>query len=679
MSSNIQNVISTVFTARSGQALAQMRQYSGGLSQIGRDMSNTARHSGVMNNQLRALGTTLRYAFAGSVVFGVASMGRELTNIQGQLALMQAVGDVTSKTGRDIKITGDQLNKWQSEVIAAGPRVLTSATDMNDAIVNLLSSVQAFDESEVVPSIEKFATGAAIAQTSVEELVTGVTQMNSIFGTDQNLKEYTKIVEAFVEIVRKVPGGKQYGRQFLLQLPGLATQAKAAGATPEEMMASYMTTARVLPPAIAARGLNFAFLSLFKPGNKDAAEALKGLGITPDSLVQPGPGGGPIGAFRKIFATIDPGSREGIMNMLKTGVTEEQAEEDPTEILRGYGIKGKDLALLSTIFTRTHGLRAFAAIAGQETTTGAGLGSQLEADLKLIHEVYSQTGTESKEVKDAMAEFNRMQPLKRLAVSLQNLRMQVEQDIAPGLNFAADAISNAMGQVLGKDWAKWGTFGALAAGAAIGGKRLIGGKGVPKAGGALLAASSLGDEGLGASPLNPMFVVVVGDITNLFSGRFLKKFGGKGAGKAAGEIDDVAKSAGKMGWLRRAAGSPWLRRGLKIGGGAAVVGSFLEPLIFPDEAGAGSDQVLSPAEQTKRRHDIHLQRARAMHLGGPGMNVLQLYRAQRMGEGKRAYVMVEVLLQHPDGKKEKRKFKVPAEFYAGGPAPSGRGQVGSRK
>src|SRR5215831_5311880 len=165
--STINNTITTTFRARGNQAIAQMGTVSQGFGNIARSINDTTRLSTRLNDQWRALGTTIRYAVAGQAIFGLTRMIGQLKDVQQQLGLMQAIGEPAGGgifSDNAIKQMGDSLRQ-------ASVDSLTPINEINDATINYLSTVQGVKQSELPDIIKNIGQAAKLSQTPVEALI----------------------------------------------------------------------------------------------------------------------------------------------------------------------------------------------------------------------------------------------------------------------------------------------------------------------------------------------------------------------------------------------------------------------------------------------------------------------------------------------------------------------------
>jgi hypothetical protein len=438
------------------------------------------------------------------------------------------------------------------------------------------------------------------------------------------------------------------------------------------LMGLYLSSVRALPAAQAGRGLSFMLLSLFDPGNKQAAGALQRLGVNRQFIAEQGA----MPAIQKIWRAIDPKSRVQLTRLKDMPITDEMGEAEVTpETLRGLGISGQGLELLSTIFTRIHGLRTFAALMGQGSDA-------VQADQNTMHDAVVGTAAALAAEKKEHDDFVRRQPLTQLAKELEAMRWQIGRDIAPALSFFAREIGTPLGGFLTENKkARVGTeigIGALLLG--LGAWRLKGGRGPGLGGlaGGATALGALGAEGLGASPQNPMFVVVVGNlfgpggITGTRAPWDPRNAPMPDAPGRAGRWGRLGGRLGRLGRWGGRFGRGLLRPGVL--GPAALLGAGM----WAQSEAMGEQPNPDIRSQRHLENFLRVQRLNRPELGFMGRNVMQLYRAQERTQFGQAYLDLDVLVKQPDGTKERKKYHVPLEFHKAGVTPGNRGKAGKK-
>ena len=521
MAGNVNRTVRTTFSAQGGNVLAVMGQIRGGLQSLGRGANQAGRETGYLNRQLMAFGTTFRYAFAGSTIFGAFKMVTILQETQRQLALIGFLGDEPFSS---VAVGADRADAALQRVYESAQRgaleSITPVTEFNDALVNLYSTVQGLDAGDAIKMTTAISQGAQLASVSAEEMTKAVAGMAQAFGGGappgqvHSLGNYQKYIQGLVTLVSEAPGGIAYGPQFFQQIPQLSAVANLANISPAQMTGLYLTGLRTGgTPATAGRGLQYLLQSIAVPPSPEASKALAEAGITPDTVQKRGG----LWALKKMRSHmrklgVSPKAEKRIGSL-----TEEQADllesVPPEQALRGLGVSGEALEWLSSSIGRIHGIRSFITLTQQ--------GQQMNKDQELMIAAQSGHIDEMKKYADAWDDFARRQPLKAAQVSLDVLRRSIISAFEPGVSWLAGRVISPIGKAAATHPDE--TRAAVLAGAAGIGTALLlkgglkglrGGLGSLGRGAILAqAAQDITAEGLGASPLHPLYVIVVGQIT----------------------------------------------------------------------------------------------------------------------------------------------------------------------
>jgi hypothetical protein len=708
--SQIQNVITTTFRARGGQAIASMGTMAQGFGQIGRAINDNTRMSERLNAQWRAIGTTIRYAVAGTAVFGLTRMVDQLKNVQVQLGLISAIGETASGA----PLVGRNLNELFNQSRAGAVEAITPITDYNNAVINLLSTIQGVPQDQITPIVTTISQAARLAQVSAEDATKAFTTMNVAFGRTPNLANIRRMAQEFFILTREAPGGAAAGQQVIGQLGQLAAVTRAGRGTPEDMFSLLLTSLRGgIPPSQTGRGLQFLVQTLAFPGQQvaDSRRALASVGITSDAdltLQQ---------RLTRIFSRARALGMTGDTNKLNNLDDETLAglEASPggtTGALNQLGIGGRGAAFLGTIFRRIHALRTALAIESQIESGDA------QTDLLKMQRAAQGHTSDINNMALAWEKFRRQARLQQASVAIESMGLQVAKVFEPVLNFASGLIggTNAQGRPTGlhgvmqrhqeatRNIAIGGAvfLGALgiARGAGLG--RLPGirripvlstlmggniGRGFVMANAAQAAIS--GNTQIGGSPQNPIYVVVVGQ---LFGGATAGPLGGgTGPGGAAGRVaeDLLAYKAIQKGGpaAKRALGrlfgagsdaiakaditfrSPSLlrsaltRAGLKAIPGAGIA---LSELVNAPGAGGGEEGYIQ-----------RLTRARQLF---PGQDITHVQGMPKVKELRgRAEVFLTIDTVGQGGKITRKRVHIPLNMWEHGRAPSRRGTPGTRR
>lgn len=525
--SRIQNYIATTFTANAGNVKAVMGEISGSMQNVGRSAMEAGRNSSVMSNQMRALATTMRYALAGSMVFGVTSLVRSMSQLQTQMALMSTLSDSLSESTRNMFNTSSGLRDRLDELQQASLTALTPVNQLADATVNLLSSVQGVDAGQVTKITTALAEGAQLAQVPVEDLTKGITGMIQAFGERPTQANFSGLTRGFITLTHRAPGGIAAGPQVIQQLGPAALAANIAHVSPQQLLGLTTTVLRAGgSPATAMRGLNFLLQSIATP-NKQEAKVLAGIGITPDFVQRQG---GVAAILKLVQAMKNKGVSGNIARNAPIFLADETQLSDVEGMgvqgMAGLGVGGQGLQLGQRAVGRVHAVRALVAL-----LRGLNSGT-FQSDITAVNNSILGIGKEGRSLEDQFADFRKQQPLKAASIALQGLALEIPRSLEKVMNPIARVVDRGAGFAIHHQRATrnvmFGTSAFLAAmGIANIVSRVTGGRGgligrfgrlLPGGGGrgfvterAIADATNPARAGvLGGSPQEPMYVTIVG-------------------------------------------------------------------------------------------------------------------------------------------------------------------------
>lgn len=713
MSSRITNVISTQFTARGGNVtatLGSMGQQTGAF--MGR-INEASRASERLNNQWKAIGTTMRYALAGGAVFGLAQMPAQLKEMQRQTAMIAVL------SGR----TADEVTRNQNVIAASAVKALTPVDEFREGLINLYSSVEKRPPINVAARLmEEISLTAQMAQTQVPEVSKAITGMLNIFGQDPNLQNVQRYTRMLTDLISTVPGGAEAGRQIMQQFPAIASPVSMARGTPAQVFGLFetlLTTGGT--PAMHGRGLAFMTQTIGNLGTqtKDTQAAWREIGITPDVVQR-------IGVTRALLIAMDAVRRRGIQG---AGTSRDQrrlsALSDESLDMLGegtapstaLGLTGAGAELAGRLNPRVHALREFSLLLRHEDT--------VKRHLRDMENDWNGSADAVKSYRENLDKLVRNQPLAAAQVALQGLRQQALLAIQPVMNLASRGIVRgaevASAHPTGTRHALQASAGILAAlgiGRFLGAgnlpglrrlgpfSRLLGG--VPQA--AITAqgahAALTGGLVLGDSPTNPMYVVLVGQ---LFGGGS----GGKmpytppgqtppvipvtGPGRAARVARFGLRQGRRAGGFAAARGLPAYAEGLAIGG------LVIAPAIAANAAAGGGESRINTLSRPRSPAEIRAAEARfplirgaieGAYQGGaplskryqdllqsfmqgqitPRQYAAQLRKDTAAGGEKTLRVVIET--RDDKGRVVKRVEKIPPGYWKNGAVPVLRGQAG---
>lgn len=480
-------------------ALGDMRSGMGGFR---RDMRDTRGEVGMLDRQLRAFGTTLRYAFAGSTIFGGVALVGQLNQIQQQLGLVSAISPTAF---RGVALTGDALAKFGEQAEDAALRSNTGINDFNAGLVNLVSTVQNVPEDQVVPMLEAIAKTARLSMTPVDEATKGITGLMVAFDKEPSLANVQRFLAEYQRLIFTVPGGAAAGPQIIQQLPQLAAVSRLANVNPEQMFGVLNTVLRAGgSPATGARGLQYLIQGLAQPPSEQATKALAGVGITPDFTQR----AGGIASLVKLIDTVRSLGVTGNTGVLR-GMSEEMLTQlegtEGADALTGLGISGAGADFARKAVGRIHGVRALILLAAQE--------DQMIEDLRMMTSLGRNTAEQTRELRESWQRYEDQAQLQKVGLAVNAMAVDIAQVFEPLLNFAGRGAVKAQGIV---DKNPEAAVAALVGGAGLltagrmAGRRFGGLRGLGPAHAAYSQLTAMGDpdSARGSSPANPLFVAI---------------------------------------------------------------------------------------------------------------------------------------------------------------------------
>lgn len=501
--SDIQRRIVTIFEARgANQVRAQLGEMRSGFAGYRRDIRGVHDDVGMLDRQMRAFATTMRYAVAGSTIFGALGEIRGLSQVQEQLGLISAISPTAFN---NVALVGDALTQMGEQAEDAAYRALTPVNEFNNGLVNLVSTVQNVPRDQVVPILERIAQTSRLTLTPVDEATKGITGLAVAFNQPVNTGNIERLLALYQRAIFTVPGGAAAGPQIIQQLPQLAAVSRLSAVGPEQMFGLLNTVLRAGgSPSTSARGLQYLIQGLAQPPSDEARAALAGIGITPEFTQRQGG----VAALLRLVQEVRNRGVKGNIGALR-GMTPEVLDQleaaGGTGQLQGLGISGAGAEFARTAVGRIHGVRSLILLAAQE--------DQMISDLRSMAELGADHQQQVEELEGAWRRFENRAQLRQAAMAVDQMGLDIAQAFEPVLNFAGAGIQRLRDVVDAQPEAV--SYGALGLGAAYLGTRGIRGlRGVgrvaPFGAAALDTIQDLGTPGSdrGASPVNPVWVAV---------------------------------------------------------------------------------------------------------------------------------------------------------------------------
>lgn len=553
---------------------------------IGRSARGMSRDISLAEKQARAFGTTLRYAFAGSVIFGMTTMVGKLNELQQQMGLIAAIAGPAG-----VNLKGGALSQLQDELAMKSVNARTNINDLNASVINYLSTVQGADPKELPQIVSSIGMAARLSQTPTEDLTKAVTTLNIAAGRPNNLRTINALLREWFSLVSRAPGGIAAAPQIAQQLGPLASVAQMGRLTPEQLFGFSLGALRFgATPSVALRGTQFFLQSLFRSPSEQGREEMRRAGLTPDLLQQVGGTEFARRYLKHVQALGATPSRAGVKRFGALADVMPNPEalvgEEFAPNVNIPGLSPKAIEFLSKTLGRIHGIRTALVLLQQLNAKGDV--ASLDELFKSFEDLRRNVGPGAKQLQNAADKYRAETPLQAAAIALDSLRTTISRDLGFFLDPASRGISRAAQHLVENE----NTRKAIAVGGgafltAMVGSRLLGGgfslaklrgmggQGVVAAQAA--SAISRGVVGLGETPLNPLYVTVVGQI-----------FGGN-RNDPGGGLPPVITGGGRG--MRGRIG-----RGLgRFGRGAAVLtGSWWVASLLADQM--GWDSFIGPGE-----------------------------------------------------------------------------------
>lgn len=643
------------------------------------------------------MGTTIRYAIAGTALYGLGNMIRQVSQLNQQLGQIQAISGIGIGAGSQ-GFTDPQMNRMLQQLMGTAMDTITPLNEVNDAAINFVSTVQNVQPGQLPMMLTQIGQGAKLAQTPVEDLTQAATTMQIAFNRAVNPTSIGQFTRMWEMLIGTAPGGISAAPTIAQAMPSLASMFQlapgrgvAGNLGQAQMMALTLGVLRTgMPPATGMRGLTYLLQSIAQPTG-GAKAALAGIGITPEFVQQHG-------IFQSVMRLLRTVTHTGNARQLGA-IPDDALDQLDTSGGNLPGIPANEMSRLRTMIPRIHGIRAALILASQLRQRGDV--SSIQQDLQNMLAAQDENSRQSKNLAKAWQDFRSRSRLAEAANNVKAMELSIAQAFEPVMGFAAQHVIDPVTRAARKHPRATRDI-ALGTGAflaAMGVARFTGiGRGLPGIGRILggagnafvreraITAAMAGSGILGGSPQNPLYVTVVGQ---LFGGATPSPVPGGGGGgitgffKRAAGWTGVSGLASKIGWGGAARfateiGAAWETRKwmerhvsdpiFRHVGLASQIGPMRwSPTGRPYRQGLFENVGMSLSDV----HKVILSQAQKVF--GPNVTGVSGYSAGMWHGQADVNMTIDV---NQDGKITRKRVHVPVDLWAKGRAPSHRGQSG---
>lgn len=585
--SDIQKRVTTIFDARGSERVrAALGTMQSGFGSYRREIDMGSRSTSYLNNQMRALGTTIRYAFAGTAIFGTLAMVKNLGDFQAKLGEIQAIA---SGPG-GLPLLDSQIDDLGQRLIDVSNKTTQPISDLQAGVLSLYSTIGEVPPNEAANLMETISNVAITSQSNIEDTTQALLGMINAFGkgTD-SVKTYG---DEFFRVIKLSAG--MPGHVYAQQLGRLSASATLGGFTAEQMGALAVGATRFGgSPATNQRGLAQLMTFIMNPTTAKTQAAFASIGLGRGQRQALGGYGTLQAVLTAVNARGGGGNPRGLNDDMLSVLQEQYGENVPNQAVGLSGGPGGEL--LAKLFPRIEG-RRIAAVLARLQTPAQTAGTKNQTLDQYLKDVTAGTDTVDKGMQRAM-DYRR---INQAANAMHNFGIEVGTAISPLLQYPARGIVAGSKAFNNQRWDIPGTGisgqSAEVAGGGIGialllrqlrrggaGSGMIGrgARGLPFAAAGLDAIS--GDQQRGHSPLNPLYVAVVYSLANGFTGRGSMGIPNRDMRRDPGSLGGPGY-AGTRGRRAPSRGRAW-----RVGGG--IIGGVL--------ASAGIDQVIESYLDTR--------------------------------------------------------------------------------
>jgi hypothetical protein len=343
-----------IWTSHGGQLRADIVSTTNVLSQQRTELVRNQRALGTWGQQMRAVGTTIRYALAGAVVYGVVTAVSRLGEFEAKLGEIDALAARIGESGR-LEGLGTQLDRVGDFALQTSNKFGIATADVQQFMSRFYSSFDAPGGQRGIRQMQSFTD--AMAQMSLlaegadpQALAGGIAGM--LRGANLPPQEATRFVDIIAEVTRLSP--VITGQDIARDIGRLAAAQTASRMRPEEIFGVYLAASMSGgSPAVIGRGITQLLASeIIRPQTEAQMAAFRQVGLPTDPTQLNRLGG--LAILQRMMEGVAPGR----VTFNRPGALRAEDLEDEAAI-RAAGVRGVNMTLASQLFGRQESFRQF--------------------------------------------------------------------------------------------------------------------------------------------------------------------------------------------------------------------------------------------------------------------------------------------------------------------------------
>lgn len=472
MSSNYR--MNWIWVSHGGQLQADIQRSTMQLAGMRNEMARSSRQMGIWQQQMRAVGTTIRYALAGGTVYAVAAAVGRLGEFQAKLGEIDSLAARLDRQGNLVGL-GGQLDQLGDFALQTSNKFGIAVTDIEQHMARFYSSFdpprgragmqQAMGFTNVMAQIALLAEGA-----DPQTLAGGISGFIRGGGM-QPVAGAKRMRDIVSEVMRLSP--VITGTDIARDVGRLGSAQVAMRMSPEEIFAIYgAASLSGGSPAVIGRGITQLLTAeTLKPETDEQLKAFRRLGLPTDPNALRRLGGFQV--VKRMIHRLTRGRRltEAQQVQLASGdLTDEEA-------LRSIGLNNADISLGAQAFGRLESFRQILNLMAPKRWEGQLISGEEALD-RFITAIRDSEKTERGRQRAELVNNQRF--MQQAAESQRNLTLQVTRGFEQpfrAYSAAIQALSDAAtDHATATTIVASGAVGGLIAGKTIGrfGRRFLG-------------------------------------------------------------------------------------------------------------------------------------------------------------------------------------------------------------